>query len=358
MTRPFGLVGILMMVAVALGAWFATLAEPFAHAAVVCKQVCLGARTCQEGRCLPAWLPASTENGPSPRIRHGAVSFNGQVMIAGGALPNNTGALADAFVYNPSLDGWLRAAPMPQGRCAHAMQLVGGRVVVTGGLSECSNGTTTQGTLVEYTLLTNSWRQAAAASAANAPTPRFNSNSLALPTGDLLIVGGSTATESSVATGARWSRNKGYRNADCPLPGCAASGGAPLTFDANTAVYWGGLGGYVTAGAKLDLPTNTWSSWTPHPEAPALPVQFAQDANRWFIVESVGGACATQVTVHIFDKRTNRWTRDTVPAPSGFGLEINTTSHTVWTGNELFLWSAQCSAGGAGFRYQPPDTSP
>jgi cysteine-rich repeat protein len=317
-----------------------------------CGYRCVNGRSCQNGRCTPAWLPTSINGGPPPRIRHGAAFLAGRIVISGGTSePGGSGSRSDCAFYDLATDSWSAGPPLNQSRCAHTSVSGGGEVFVFGGLSDCGNGSTTGPGLEEYDPRDNVWR---VVSAAGEPTARYNASSIWLRTGEMLILGGGGSDFSTTDSGARFNLDaRTWRAASCSLPGCATGKGAFLTFEFDI-VYWAaGLG---PPGMRLDVAQNTWSSWMPPAGSPAQPAQFAEDSRRGFVLNGENGEadCPSTVTVHMFDKLTGTWTTDSTPAPPGIGVTASSSNHTVWTGSELFVWSAQCDPKGVGWRYQPP----
>jgi hypothetical protein len=59
------------------------------------------------------------------------------------------------------------------------------------------------------------------------------------------------------------------------------------------------------------------------------------------------------VVVRTFDKARGTWTTDNQLSPAGLTIYEASPNHLVWTGAELFLWSAFCDAKGVGAIYQP-----
>jgi hypothetical protein len=106
-------------------------------------------------------------------------------------------------------------------------------------------------------------------------------------------------------------------------------------------------------GARLDVATNTWFPWAKPPETPPKVFQFAETPDRWLMLDADdSGNCPGIVTVHIFDKATGVWTTEPTMGVNGITIAPG-TNHAVWTGSEVIIWDAACSAG-AGLRYQPP----
>jgi hypothetical protein len=272
-------------------------------------------------------------------------------LISGGAFVNNSGAMSDTFFYDPVGDAWTPGPALGQARCAHASVGGSGKVFVFGGLSDCSNGTTTGPGHEEYDPTTGVW---GTITSPTAPILRYNHNAVWLPTDEMLIFGGGGPTFSNTASGGRYSAATGsWIDASCGIANCATGWADLFVLNPTTAVSWGGSG--MLTGAKLDLPTSTWSPWTPPPGSPPFPTEFAESADRWFVINGDGvSECPGSAAVHIYDKVQGVWTTDGPAIVPGLAVTYSSSNHTVWTGTELFIWSAQCDPTGAGWRYQPP----
>lgn len=311
-----------------------------------CGYACLHGRECIQGRCTPAWVSVTQTGAPSPRFRHGASLINGQVLLSGGANTNNTGAMSDAYFYDPKTDRWSPAPSLRQARCAHTSVSNGNSVYVFGGLAECANGGSTGPGLEVFDVGTNTWK---AMNAPNAPDPRYNAVSTWIPSQGLFVYGGAGGFPGSGAildpTRSAW------RDATCTLPGCAAPG-VLLSLDNNTIVQWG-TNGTLTA-CKFDLTQGAWSTWIAPTGTPPIPGLHADDGRRWYVLEKEPGSdCPTTATIKIYDKARGTWTVDAPAAPKGLTLAESSSNHAVWTGTELFTWSAHCDARGVGALYQP-----
>lgn len=315
-----------------------------------CGYTCLGGRSCQQGRCTPAWVPVSRVGAPPDRIRHAAALVGGRVLIAGGANVNNTGAMADSYFYDPQADAWSPGPPLQTARCAHTAVAAGGKVVVYGGLSECSNGAAVGPGLEQYDLAETRWQPIDAAGAPGPPGPRYNGAAIATATGEMLIVGGNQGAR----PGGRYDPVKRtWRDASCSTPGCATDWMALFQLDANTIVAWGG---WMSAPRqKFDLAANAWSPWGLPPGSPAKPTQYAESELAWYVVrEASDERCPSLLNVRTFSKRKGQWSSEATALPAGVAPEVDTTNSAVWTGREVFIWGAACGGPAAGARYQPP----
>lgn len=319
-----------------------------------CSYRCLGGRTCQAGVCTPLWMPVSTAGAPSPRTRHALTVIGGRVLVTGGTTVANTGGMGDTFFYDLEKDSWSPGPALKQARCAHSLVTGNGKAYAFGGLSDCSNGGLTSPGLEEYDPTTNAWTIVASS---GEPEHRYNHRALWLPSGEMLVFGGGGAGFSETGTGARYQPvTRVWRNANCGLPNCATGWSALFVLDAGSAVAWGGSGDLP--GARLDLAGNNWVAWTPPAGTPPLPIQTGESADHWYVLggDPVSTICPSPVKLRTFDRKAGTWHEETLNVS---GVDVSSSNpHTVWTGSELFTWDALCDQKGIGWRYQPPVPAP
>jgi len=320
-----------------------------------CGYACVNGRTCSAGRCTPAWLPVTSVGAPPDRYRHTAATISGRVLISGGTAVSNVGAFGDSYFYDPSTDVWAQGPALNQARCAHNSVSGGGKAYVFGGLTDCSDGYATGPGTEVYDPSVGSWQ---ILDATNPPTPRYDGSAVWTPTNELLIFGGGGSGFGRTASGALLNGTS-WDDASCNLTECCTGFATLLALDSDTIVAWGGdqLNPLGCSGpflpAKLTLSSGTWTRWTPPAGSPTGPVQYADDGERWYALDDDASGCPSQTTVQMFNKMTGTWMSDQSPAPSGIDVG-DATNHTVWTGAELFTWSAACAQPGVGGRYQPP----
>lgn len=117
---------------------------------------------------------------------------DGRILVAGGE--NDTGALAEAELYNPRTNSWTQVPPMAEKRALHSAALLpDGRVLVAGGEPAYTIPATTTATSEIFDPATMTW----------SPGPtmvlaRSRASTVPLPDGRVLIIGGSvhgTTTE-------------------------------------------------------------------------------------------------------------------------------------------------------------------
>ena len=128
------------------------------------------------------WTPVAA----APRVRagHGAVLLpSGRVLVAGGH--DNVGAaLASADLYDPTTDTWAPAAALAQGRDELTLTLLpSGQVLATGGIA----GLTELASSELYDPGTNTW-----SSVGTLAQPRWLHTATLMPSGKVLVAGGLT----------------------------------------------------------------------------------------------------------------------------------------------------------------------
>src|SRR5205814_1509748 len=119
---------------------------------------------------------------PQSRADHAAVALrDGRVLVAGGE--NGSFIYRTAAIYDPSMDTWTQAAPMPRVRTQFLMTaLPDGTVLAIGGLEDRGQPSRTS---IIYDPRTDKWSEGPHLS-----TDRALSALATLPNGDVLIIGG------------------------------------------------------------------------------------------------------------------------------------------------------------------------
>jgi N-acetylneuraminic acid mutarotase len=138
---------------------------------------------------------------PMPLLSHHVAfaEYRGKIYAFGGFVPQPPGPLAwvpvdNAWEYDPGADGWKPLAPMPTKRGSPVAAAAGDKIYVIGGAttSPGSKETTVHparpqvsvGTVEEYDLATNTWRQRS-----SMPTPR-NHATAGVVNGKIYVIGG------------------------------------------------------------------------------------------------------------------------------------------------------------------------
>lgn len=178
------------------------------------------------------------------------VLTSGKVLVSGG-LGVGGSVLVGAELYDPKTGLWSSAGSLSVARFGHtATLLTSGKVLVTGG---CTSSTCSTDTTVSelYDLVSNTW-----SATGSLNTARYYHTAVRLKTGKVLVIGGSTGTNTSCElydpVNGTWSRaastNAGrYFNT------------ATLLADGKVLVTGGASGRFPTSSAELYDPTaNTW----------------------------------------------------------------------------------------------------
>jgi N-acetylneuraminic acid mutarotase len=152
-----------------------------------------------------AWRSAGSMS--SVRYQHTATLLaNGMVLAAGGSnqpdQPSEcscTTYIASADVYDPTTNGWTPIGPLLTARYNHTATLLGnGKVLVTGGFGGVTSTLQNIGTVLAsaeiYDPTAGNWSAAASMNSA-----RMNHSATLLPSGKVLVTGGTDGT-STLAT--------------------------------------------------------------------------------------------------------------------------------------------------------------
>lgn len=128
-----------------------------------------------------------------------ALLFNGKVLVAGGLSSSTTGVLSSAELYNPETGTWSTTGSMSTARAVHpSVLLPNGKVLVAGGVTELGSGSVVQ-TAELYDPSTGTWSTVGSLSTARTVIRRA---SVVMPTGQVVITGGrSSTTIGSSSTG-------------------------------------------------------------------------------------------------------------------------------------------------------------
>jgi IPT/TIG domain/Galactose oxidase, central domain/Kelch motif len=195
---------------------------------------------------------------------------NGTVLVAGGCCTPaaGPGALASAQIYNPTTNTWTATSNMSIGRYYATATLLGnGTVLVVGGDNIVPNMNSGMGssplTSAEiYNPATGSWQ-----SAGNAATGHVWATASLLPSGQVLVAGGSLSGCCGGVTGADlYTPSTGTWQAAAPMNTPRESAAAVVLPD-GTVLMTGGYEG-VTATAYLastEIYQPSANTWTPGP---------------------------------------------------------------------------------------------
>jgi hypothetical protein len=257
------------------------------------------------------WTPAHSMG--TARLFHVQVTLaNGNVLVAGGQPSLSSGtALKSTEIYNPSADSWFGAPDMGTARVvAVAAKLPGGKVLVAGG-STTGNSADNLATAEVYDPASNTWTP----TANNMSSPRgLLATATALPSGQVLVAGGSDATGTAVKTADLYNP---ATNSFTPAHdmGTARTAAAASLLASGKVLVAGGLdvaGNPLATGEVYDPTTNAWtpvgnSMSVPH----GLPVAATVPGGKVIVT---GGESATSpstvVTANsdLYDPATNAFT--------------------------------------------------
>jgi hypothetical protein len=248
--------------------------------------------------------------------------------------------------YDSSADTWKATGPMNFPRSQHRMVSDGSKAFVFGGLTTCTDGSTTGPGLEVFNPATKGWTPV---TTSGAPVARY-AHSMAWTGSEVLVFGGST-TALAVASGARYNPTTGkWTDTSCAVGNCARVN-AVLFVDGGFVKMWGGIYGDSPAGRQLNLASGMWSAWSV-PTGVVLPGDHPDDGKRIFVIENPGPDCTHPTTVRVLDRSTGKLVAtDNSAAPDG----VVNASAVVWSGGEVIAWSGGCGAAptNGGGRYQP-----
>jgi hypothetical protein len=319
-----------------------------------CGYVCMNGRSCNAGRCTPAWQPLDTTNVPAARHRASAAALGSKYVVTGGIATGSNAATTTSAAYDVVTNTWSAYASLGSARCSHEMVSTGTKLFAFGGLSDCGNGATI-GPALEESTGPAAW---ASASPANPPTGRYNF-AMAWTGTEIMLYGGADNVAPANASGARLVPGGAWTSAACALTGCERGGYYTLFRDgAVMRLFGGGPFGNAPAGLEYTIATNTWAAWAVPAGTPGiseLPERHADDGRRiYFLKEPV--SCAGTPTLLVYDRKTMTWSTDASAAPAG----LTAAGAAAWVGSELVVWGGSCGGtlSAIGGRYQPPAIAP
>ena len=136
------------------------------------------------GIITPAGRMSATLYGPATLLR------DGRVLVAGGE--DDTKMVGDAVLYNPATRAWTSTGQLQTPRDKHAAtRLPDGRVLITGG----SDRTGWRGQMNTTEIYDPASGVFAAGPSMRSPRFKLQGSVTALPTGEILVAGGSTEVE-------------------------------------------------------------------------------------------------------------------------------------------------------------------
>lgn len=217
-----------------------------------------GATTKSGSPHAPPWTDVADH--PTSVMDNAVAYHNGKVYSVGGT-PDGAGAVAAAYVYDPTSQQWSPIADMPGPRQQPATAFLGGKLYVAGGWG--SDGATSS--LFVYDPASDSWSQGA-----DLPGPRSAAGTAVLG-GKLYVVGGCTTSTCSPEATSVFRYDPAVDNweslADYPQPvsfqACGAvsgslycAGGYAGSSYTSTYAYDPGADSWTQ---KADLPVDLWA---------------------------------------------------------------------------------------------------
>jgi hypothetical protein len=300
---------------------------------------CVGGRSCDTGKCLPAWLPISTVNAPTPRGVAAAAAIDGKYVILGGCSSSDYNAPPEASTaaYDPVTDSWNSLPDLNSPRAQHSAVSTPYGVFTYGGLASCWDGYYLDRGMEQLpNISSTSWIQS---SIDNAPPSSYNTG-MAWKDNSLMIFGGSTNEAAGIYNSGLYDPvHETWQDSSCLNEGCERTGGVQMFADGiSVHIYSGGSTGLSYEGGY-------WFPW----DAPESLNAFygsrqSDDGRRLYSISTNG--------VAIYDRSTAETISDSSTMPSGICPE----GPSAWTGSELIVYSGICGDGfsAVGGRYQPP----
>ena len=276
-----------------------------------------------DGECTnDTWTVTSTDNAPSPRVRHSAVWTGSEMIIWGGYYADNTGGR-----YTPSTDSWTATTTVnaPSARSSHTAVWTGIEMIIWGSGADNTGG--------RYNPATDTWTPT---STANAPSARTEHTAVWTGT-EMVVWGGDSYAGGVLNTGGKYKPNT---NSWTPT----STTNAPSARLFHTAIWtgremiiWGGtnFGSTFNSGGRYNPSTDSWTD-TSISSAPAgrewhTAVWTGSEMIVWGGTSIPNGELNTGAR---YNPATNTWTATSTAS----GL-YNRSSHTaVWTGTEMIVW--------------------
>ena len=277
----------------------------------------------------PSWVVASdvwAEKAPMPTARHGmhAAVLDGQVYVAGGAIPGTNSNLTANEVYDPATDSWASRAAMPTARRHAAVAAADGSVFVIGGY----NGTTWIGTNERYDPVTDSW-----STRAPMPTAR-TADAFAVVDSKIYVIGGHSGFWRDTVEQYDPASDQWTPRAPMPTP---RSGISAAVVDGRIYVVGGDDPSQLATVEVYDPSTDSWSAVTSMP-TPRTALAAAAANGKVF---ALGGWQGSDLAVNEeYDPAGDTWT-SRAPMP---GAQHGITAASV--GDRIYVFGGQFSSPG------------
>lgn len=270
-----------------------------------------------------AYDPATDEwssitNLPEPRQKPGVAAIDGLIYVVGGwPAPAQT----TTYIYDPATDTWSQGADMPAGRAAPGVAVVDGQLYVVGG---CTDGScATSNTVFRYDPATDSWT-----TLANYPlnTAWLGCGGL---DGKVVCAGGNAGgTESTVQTHIYDPATDSWtRAADLPYDNWARAAAVANDQLVLSAGVTDGASTVTNRTVAYDLASDTWTELEP---ANRAVYRTAGACGYYKVGGSTGGFSPSPGSeVH------PEWSNCEAPATDVPWLSLDTTSFTLAPGESI-----------------------
>lgn len=330
---------------------------------------CLSGRTCSNSRCLPAWVPITTENAPAPRHSAAGAVLNGKYVISGGCPETAfVDALDDVAAYDPATDTWETLPSMDVPRALHTAVTPndGSATYVVGGSPTCGELSAPFGGLIKYNG-GEAWENLTV----NGLTIGFNMGATAVGASNVLLFGGATfSIEAMSQYGLGDPTNPSvWTIGSCSndVAGCQRSGPFDMYEDGSIIQVLGGspCQGNAPSVLNFDPTTPAWSLWTGRESPYATYLPYYGAPNFSGDLSSANGGPVRAVTadrrrfyleanglVHILNMDEFTWMTDPELPLTDYCSE----GPAVWINGEMIQYSGNCSGilSAIGAKYQPP----
>ena len=235
--------------------------------------------------------------GASPAIVRAfasAVAMNGKLYVVGGCVMSDCRIGVDGArvleIYDPVSNTWSTGAPMPSRRYGAAAGVIGNKLYIAGGGTECPPCGTTTSTEI-YDPVSNTWT-------AGAPIPMSRELATgAVANGRLYVMGGSSGG-APLARVDVYEPVAGTWTSAAAMP-TARSGAAAGTINGRIHVAGGASGQvFVSVNESYDPASNTWTQQAAMPSGRTY-LSGGVAGQRLFVIDGSNGAQVN--TVEAFD---------------------------------------------------------
>lgn len=312
---------------------------------------CVGGRTCDNSRCIPAWQVISTTAAPTERAAAAAGTIDGKYVVFGGcgSVPPTSSTLTSTGVYDPATDTWDTGPSLPVGMSLMGSSTTANGIFQYGGLTTCWSGSSVGSESYSLLSLADDWGQYD-----NSGSDVYNV-SMAW-TGDGIFYYGGSGPSNPKNNGGILKLGTGWEPTPCGIPGCEREGVYGV-FHHEGQIFVMGSG--TTADPHLNgliynLENSSWYEWAMPPTTPHFGYIKSLDLGTMKYADSEKAVfhLGNNGVVYTYFKDTQEWTEDSAVIPTGLCNE----GAISWTGQEVIVWSGLCNnvLSSVGGRYQPP----